>query len=113
MDRLEYKGYLGSLEYSKEDNCLFGKVLGLPNALISYEGDTATELYNDFKEGIEHYLTHCKEEGVEPQKPCEIEICISIPSELYSRIVKYTENHGISIDAFVCDAIERRLEVVS
>ena len=26
MDYLEYKGYKGSVEYSKEDNCLFGKV---------------------------------------------------------------------------------------
>jgi predicted HicB family RNase H-like nuclease len=28
MDFLEYKGYKGSVEYSKEDNCLFGKVQG-------------------------------------------------------------------------------------
>ena len=28
MDYLEYKGYKGSVEYSKEDNCLFGKVQG-------------------------------------------------------------------------------------
>ena len=29
MDYLEYKGYKGSVEYSKDDNCLFGKVQGL------------------------------------------------------------------------------------
>lgn len=29
MDYLEYKGYKGSIEYSKEDDCLFGKVQGL------------------------------------------------------------------------------------
>ena len=28
MDYLEYKGYKGSVEYSKDDNCLFGKVQG-------------------------------------------------------------------------------------
>ena len=26
MDYLEYRGYKGSVEYSKENNCLFGKV---------------------------------------------------------------------------------------
>lgn len=41
MDYLEYKGYKGSVEYSKEDNCLFGKVQGLPKALILYEGQTS------------------------------------------------------------------------
>ena len=40
MDYLEYKGYKGSVEYSKEDNCLFGKVQGMSKALILYEGDT-------------------------------------------------------------------------
>ena len=29
MDFLEYKGYKGSVEYSKEDNCLCGKVQGI------------------------------------------------------------------------------------
>ena len=29
MGQLKYKGYSGSVEYSEEDNCLFGKVLGL------------------------------------------------------------------------------------
>lgn len=29
MGNLKYKGYTGSVEYSEEDNCLFGKVLGM------------------------------------------------------------------------------------
>ncbi|MCS2309052.1 hypothetical protein NXX31_01775 [Bacteroides thetaiotaomicron] len=29
MGQLKYKGYAGSVEYNEEDNCLFGKVLGL------------------------------------------------------------------------------------
>ena len=29
MDYLKYKGYIGSIEYSKEDKCFFGKVLGM------------------------------------------------------------------------------------
>jgi predicted HicB family RNase H-like nuclease len=29
MDKIEYKGYYGSVEYSKENNCLLGKVLGM------------------------------------------------------------------------------------
>ena len=40
MNRLEYKGYYGSIEYSAEDSCLYGKVLGMPKDLISYEGNT-------------------------------------------------------------------------
>ncbi len=37
MKNLEYKGYTGNIEYSKEDDLLYGKVLGI-RGLISYEG---------------------------------------------------------------------------
>lgn len=32
MGQLKYKGYTGSVEYSAEDECLFGKVQGLKGA---------------------------------------------------------------------------------
>ena len=49
-------GYKGSVEYSKEDNCLFGKMQGLSKDLIVYEGQTLDELYKDFEEGIDRYI---------------------------------------------------------
>lgn len=67
MEHLEYKGYKGSIEYSKEDNCFCGKVQGMRNeALILYEGSTINELQKDFKEGIDSYLDGCKK--IEPNQ---------------------------------------------
>ena len=63
---LEYNGYKGSIEYSKEDNCYFGKVQGLSKDLITYEGQTLDELRKDFEEAIDFYLEGCKADGVEP-----------------------------------------------
>ena len=34
MGQLKYKGYSGSVEYSEEDSCLFGKVLGLKRIVL-------------------------------------------------------------------------------
>ena len=42
-----YKGYIGSVEFSEEDCIFFGKVLGI-RSLISYEGENAKELLDDF-----------------------------------------------------------------
>lgn len=69
MEQLEYKGYSGSVENSKEDNCLFGKVLGLTKDCITYEGETIKELKSEFEGAIDDYLTSCKDRGVEPAKP--------------------------------------------
>ena len=113
MERLEYKGYFGSIEFSKEDNCLFGKVLGLNKEIcITYEGVTAEELYNDFKAGIEHYIDYCKSKGIKPKKSYNGILNVRIPAKTHSRIAMYTENHGISIDSFVRDSAERQLELV-
>lgn len=56
---LEYKGYVGSLEFSEEDSLLFGKVLGI-RSLISYEGESANELLEDFHQAVDDYLSLCE-----------------------------------------------------
>lgn len=50
-----YKGYVGSIELSKEDSLFCGKVLGIP-ALISYEGKTMAALVEDFHNAVDDYL---------------------------------------------------------
>ena len=43
LEILEYKGYIGSVEFSEEDSLYFGNVKGI-NSLISYEGKDIDEL---------------------------------------------------------------------
>ena len=57
---IEYKGYIGSVEFSAEDSVFHGKVQGI-RALISYEGTNAQELVNDFHNAIDDYLELCSE----------------------------------------------------
>jgi len=69
MGYLKYKGYTGSVEYSEEDKCLFGKVQGMSKDSITYEGSTVEELTADFQGAVDDYLTLCEENGIEPRKP--------------------------------------------
>ena len=110
MDFLEYKGYKGSVEYSKEDNCLFGKVQGLSTELISYEGQTLDELRKDFEDGIESYLDYCRAEGIEPAKPYSGKLNLRMPSELHSRVAAFVASAGITINDFINRAITNELK---
>ena len=56
---IQYKGYVGSVEFSEEDSIFYGKVLGI-RSLISYEGENAAELLNDFHDAVDDYLKYCK-----------------------------------------------------
>ncbi|MBQ3256246.1 MAG: antitoxin HicB [Oscillospiraceae bacterium] len=65
---LEYKGYVGCVEFSEQDRIFYGKVKGI-HSLISYEGTTINELTKDFHEAIDSYLALCESEGIELETP--------------------------------------------
>jgi predicted HicB family RNase H-like nuclease len=113
MDKLEYKGYFGSIEYSKEDNCLYGKVLGMQRNLISYEGNTASELEEDFIGAIDTYLEHCNQKGIKPRKSYNGVLNIRIPAYTHGKIAMISERTGTSINAFIRNAVEKELMLSS
>lgn len=112
MDNLEYKGYYGSVEYSKADNCLVGKVLGMSKDSITYEGATIDELKADFEAGIDSYLGGCEELGIKPRKAFSGSLNVRIPSEVHSKVALLAEKAGVSINAFIREALEERVQVI-
>jgi len=113
MDYLEYKGYKGSVEYSKEDNCLVGKVQGMSKALILYEGQTLDELRRDFEAGGDSYLEGCLADGVEPAKPYSGRLNLRMSSELHSRVAAFVSASGTTINDFINRAIRNELKNVA
>ena len=101
---LSYKNYNGTVEYSKEDNCLFGKVIGI-KFLLSYEGDSVKELEQDFKNVIDAYLEDCEKRNIEPEQPYKGTFNVRISPELHRNIAVYAIEHGKSLNAVVEEAI--------
>lgn len=58
----EYKGYEGDWRYSEEDNVYWGKLTNIED-LVTYEGDTLSELYQSFREAIDDYVEFKNEIG--------------------------------------------------
>ena len=104
-DLLSYKNYNGTVEYSKEDSCLFGKVLGI-KSLLSYEGISIQELEQDFQNVIDEYLKECRELGTKPEQPYKGTFNVRISPELHRNIAVYAMEHGKSLNAAVEEAIE-------
>jgi len=108
MKNLEYKGYTGSIEYSKEDDLLYGKVLGI-QGLLSYEGKTGKELENDFKETIDTYLNDCKIEGKTPEKPFKGSFNVRISVELHQKAALLALEEKVSLNNFVAESIREKI----
>ena len=59
---MNYKGYVGSIEFSEADGIFYGKVQGI-RSLISYEGADMKELEEEFHSAVDDYLVLCKVEN--------------------------------------------------
>ena len=101
---MEYRGYIGSVEFSEADGVLFGKVMGI-RALISYEGETVKELLADFHDGVDAYLALCAEQGIEPERAYKGSFNVRISPELHKKIAVCAASQQISLNSFVENAL--------
>ena len=60
-NNMEYKGYLGSVEFSEEEAVFFGKIMNI-RSLISYEGKNVMELSELFREAVDEYSSICEQQ---------------------------------------------------
>ncbi len=106
---MEYKGYIGSVEFSQEDCLLYGKVQGI-RSLISYEGKSAAELVEDFHGAVDDYLALCRAEGVEPERAFKGSFNVRFKSpELHKRAAVFAYNHNMSLNSVVEESVEKYL----
>ncbi len=105
---MEYKGYLGSVEFSPKDNLLFGKVQGI-RSLISYEGSSVEELLRDFHGAVDDYLSGCEQEGTEPEQAYKGSFNVRLGSDLHRRAVVYALSHGQSLNSLVEEAVREKI----
>jgi predicted HicB family RNase H-like nuclease len=108
MKHLEHKGYTGSIEFSREDGLLYGKVLGI-RSLISYEGHTGEELEKDFKEAVDEYLSDCREKGEEPEKPFKGSFNVRISVDLHRKAALKAMEEKMSLNTFVAESIREKI----
>ena len=102
---MEYKGYLGSVEFSEADGVFFGKVLGI-RALLSYEGTTAKELVEDFHSAVDDYLALCAAEGTQPEKAYKGSFNVRVSPELHRQAALYAQAHHLSLNGVVERALQ-------
>lgn len=103
---LEYKGFYGSVEYSQEDDCLFGKILFVED-LILYEGNCVDEIRKNFQESVDEYIEDCKELGKDPFKKFKGTLNVRLTPDLHKKAALKAESQRRSINSIIAEAIEK------
>ena len=102
---LKYKGYYGSTEYSLEDDCLHGSLLGI-NDIITYEANSVKEIKTAFKDSVDDYLAFCKETGKEPNKPYSGKVMFRIDPQVHAKAALAAQLKGISLNQWAEEVLK-------
>lgn len=111
MNTLTYKGFTGSVSFSEKDNVFFGKIEGI-NGLVNFEGESVKELTSAFHEAVDDYLAYCEEEGIQPHKSYSGSLNVRLTPEIHSRVAFLAKQTGVSINAFIKQALERQIAIM-
>lgn len=108
-DVLEYKGFAGSVHFRAEDNLLFGKIEGISD-LVSFEGQSVTELRTAFEKAVDEYIELCKSLGKRTRKSYRGSFNVRISPELHLGAAEAAIRSGLSLNQFVERAIRHEVE---
>ncbi|MCB9245808.1 MAG: type II toxin-antitoxin system HicB family antitoxin [Flavobacteriales bacterium] len=105
---LKYKDFIGSVQYSDEDDVLFGKIIGI-NDLITYEGESISEIKAAFQNAVEDYIDLCERHNKPLRRSYKGSFNVRIRPELHQEAAFRSNELGISLNQFVEKAIAEKL----
>lgn len=105
---LEYKGYIGLIEFDGEAGIFHGEVINLRD-VITFQGTCVEELRQALIDSVEDYLEFCAERGEEPEKPFSGNLPLRITPELHRKIFVRAKQEGKSINRWISEILEQQI----
>lgn len=105
----EFKGYVGSVEFSAEDRVFFGKIHGI-NDLVTFEGCSVDELEEAFKAAINDYLSTCESLGKNPDKIYKGSFNVRVSEQLHYDAALLAKKKGVNLNEVVKAALSYMVE---
>ncbi len=103
---LNYKGYVGNVEFDDEANIFHGEVINIKD-VVTFQGESVSELRRAFIDSVEDYLEFCKERGEEPEKPFSGKFVVRVKPELHQKLSLVARKAGKSLNSFIVDSLEQ------
>lgn len=106
---MEYKGYLGTVEYDDEAAIFHGEVINTRD-VITFQGKSVAELKTALRESVDDYLKFCAERGETPDKPFSGQFMARVSPELHRRASLAASRAGKSLNAWVAEQLQSAVD---
>ena len=102
---MEYKGYIGKVEFDAEAGMIHGEVIHTRD-VITFQGDSVAEVKRAFHESVDDYLEFCQTRGESPDKPFSGQFVTRIPPDLHRQVNVAAQLSGKSLNAWVVEQLQ-------
>lgn len=102
MNVMRYKSYVAQIQYSDEDNCFIGHLVGIQD-VVGFHGESVSELRAAFEEAVDDYLETCAKLNRPAQKPYSGKLMLRIPPETHAAIAVAAQMSGKSINQWATE----------
>ena len=106
MNAMTYKGYTARVEYSEEDGCFVGHLIGMRD-VVGFDATTVKQLQSRFRKAVDDYLWASEQLGAKPEKPYSGRMMVRVAPELHAKASIAAQGAGKSLNQWVSQALER------
>ena len=106
MNAMTYKGYTARVEYSEEDGCFVGHLIGMRD-IVGFDATTVKQLQSRFRKAVDDYLWASEQLGAKPEKPYSGRMMVRVAPELHAKASIAAQSAGKSLNQWVSQALER------
>lgn len=101
---LEYKGYIGRIEFDNESEIFHGEVINTRD-VITFQGESVKELKQAFIDSVEDYLDFCRSRNESPDRPFSGKLNLRIDPDLHKSAYLSAKHEGVSLNTWITNAI--------
>jgi predicted HicB family RNase H-like nuclease len=107
---MEYKGYIGRVEFDNEAGLFHGEVINARD-VITFQGTTAEEIRREFQVSVDVYLEFCTEQGKTPDNPNAGHLVLDIAPELQTAMIQAAKREQKNLDAWIVERLTAGAEL--
>jgi len=101
---MEYKGYVGRVEFDDEAGLFHGEVINARD-VITFQGTTVEDIMREFRVSVDVYLEFCAEQGKAPDHPNTGHLVLDIAPELQAAMVQAARREHKNLDAWIVERL--------
>lgn len=102
---IEYKGYVGVVNYESEEDTFHGRVANIDD-VVNFYGSSIEELKREMATSVDEYLAVCKEFGKPANRPYSGRISLRLDPALHNRVASAAAKEHKSINGWIAERLD-------